>query len=482
MKKTLALILALMLILVTLVSCGGGEVETESQKESESESKTESTSESTSDTESTSGTESTSESESASETGSTSESESSTESASISTSLSKLDEHIKVVAEALNIRSSKDSSDDKNIVTYVIKDTVLHRVAIDGEWSKIIYNDKEAYVFSKYVVLTKTADDNYATGTVNVDAVNVRSSSSIESSDNILGTLKKGDSVSVVSLIDGWARVYYVNSASNYEGEAWIRATYLDIDNVDIDTDNGETESETTETGTESKESDTDTESETETETKTMGDILSEYKSKLSAYDSITASNYTVYVTQSMYGQTTATITQTVAKTNSTDFDDVFMAAYTDNLQGGTDLIDAMFIIAGDCLDIEGNEITEGILYDAHAMALLQGYDTNDYLQGFIIDLTKEDVKLAKLTNSGNKFMFMLDIAEVVDMYEQMGLNVNEADSYYKIECDFSNGALVSTVNMYIALNGQNAQPITMTECIVLNGLNADVQFPDVNG
>lgn len=462
MKKTLALILAFMLVLVTLVSCGG-EAETESQKESESESTTESSSETESSTES---------GESSSETESSETETSNKESYNVSTSFSDLDEHIKVISEALTVRSSKDSSDDKNVVAYVKKDVVLHRVAIDGDWSKIIYNDQEAYVFSKYVVLTKTADDNYATGTVTSDAVNVRSSANTESSDNIVGTLVKGNTVSVVSLIDGWARVYYTSTISGYEGEAWIKATYLKIENVSIDTENGETESETSESETESES--------TETETKPVSDIISALEMKFAAYDSITASDYTVYISQSMNGQTTDTVMRTVAKTNSTENDDVYMALYSGNETEEKTLIDEMFIIAGVCCDANGNEITEGALYDSYSDMLLQGYGANDYLKGFIVELEKSEVKLAQLTNGGNKFMFLLDVSEIVEMYQQVGLNVNAEDSYYKIECDFSGDAFVATLDMYIAVNGEEAQPITLSERIVLDGIDADVQFPDI--
>ena len=98
-------------------------------------------------------------------------------------------------------------------------------------WSKILYNEKEAYVSSEYLDSQESDSDTTPvikeTKIVNTDSLNVRSGPSTSYSK--LGSLSKGSKVSVISESNGWSKILY------NEKEAYVSSEYLDSEDTSND-------------------------------------------------------------------------------------------------------------------------------------------------------------------------------------------------------------------------------------------------------
>lgn len=452
MKKTVALILALMLAAATLVSCSNPtETSKETNKETTNETEVETKNESETPTSGETNTETVSETETKTSSGET-------ETSKITTSLDKLDEHVKVTADTLTVRSGKDSSSNDNVLGYVSKDAILKRTAIDGDWSKVEYNGKEAYVFSKYVSLTKTADDNYAVGKVTADALNVRSSADAEA-DNIIGVLTKNSTVDVVSVIDGWARIYYVNTTAGleYAGEGWVNLKYIEIG--DSHETSGETSAETY----------------PESSAESISALLEELESRLAEYDNITASDYTLHEAQEVLGQKMdSTLKFTVVENDTSSY--IYMANIVDD-----EVAEELFVIDGVCCDADGNTVSSGTLYDYYMSS--EGYI--DYLHNFapsasdIESLNKESGFVFAEKSANNVYTLGMDLSVIVESYKSMGINIDAEKSHWNLVFDFSGKYIVVTTDMYLVCDGDEyTLPITSTQTLTLHALNDEVVFP----
>ncbi|MRN23375.1 SH3 domain-containing protein, partial [Romboutsia ilealis] len=132
-----------------------------------------------------------------------------------------------VNTDSLNVRSGPSTSN--TIVGKLSKGTKVSVISESNGWSKILYNNKECYVSSRYLNSGSSSSDNSnnnssnntvkETKEVNTDSLNVRSGPS--TSHSKIGTLSKGTKVSVISESNGWSKILYNNK------EAYVSSQYL---------------------------------------------------------------------------------------------------------------------------------------------------------------------------------------------------------------------------------------------------------------
>ena len=131
---------------------------------------------------------------------------------------------IKIVnTSTLNVRSGSSTSHKK--IGTLHKGNKVTVISTSNGWSKIKFNGKNAYVSSKYlsnVPSNNNSNDNSqssSTKVVNTNSLNVRSGSS--TSHKKIGTLHKGDKVTVVSTSNGWSKIKFNGK------NAYVSSKYL---------------------------------------------------------------------------------------------------------------------------------------------------------------------------------------------------------------------------------------------------------------
>lgn len=119
----------------------------------------------------------------------------------------------------VNIRAKAKSS--SKILDVAHNGDTFEAKGKSGKWTKIAYNGGTAYIYTSYLTLTKAAKPKTTTKmyVVNTETLNIRGKSS--SSSTIVGTLKKGDEVNVVSSSGNWTQITYG------DGTAWVYSAYL---------------------------------------------------------------------------------------------------------------------------------------------------------------------------------------------------------------------------------------------------------------
>ena len=132
-----------------------------------------------------------------------------------------------VNTDLLNVRSGPSTS--YKILGKINKGIKVQVISEENGWSKILYNNKEAYVSSRYLDSSNSSNNgsnDSSVGTVketkvvNTDSLNVRSGPSTSYSK--IGTLAKGTKVGVISESNGWSKILYNNK------EAYVSSQYLD--------------------------------------------------------------------------------------------------------------------------------------------------------------------------------------------------------------------------------------------------------------
>ena len=158
-----------------------------------------------------------------------------------------------VNTNSLNVRSGPSTSN--SIVGKLSKGTKVSVISESNGWSKILYNNKECYVSSRYLDSKSSSSDNSnnnssnstikETKEVNTDSLNVRTGPSTSYSK--LGTLSKGTKVGVISESNGWSKILYNNK------EAYVSSQYLSkISSGSTDDNTSNTVKETKEVNTDS--------------------------------------------------------------------------------------------------------------------------------------------------------------------------------------------------------------------------------------
>ena len=126
-------------------------------------------------------------------------------------------------SSSVNLRSEANTS--SSILAELKNGTAVTVVSTANGWCKVTYSGKTGYIKQDYVSTTGSASNNTSasTGTAAVvkcsSTVNFRSSAS--TSSTILGELKNGTAVTVLSTSNGWSKVSYAGKAG------YISADYL---------------------------------------------------------------------------------------------------------------------------------------------------------------------------------------------------------------------------------------------------------------
>lgn len=126
-------------------------------------------------------------------------------------------------SSSVNLRSEANTS--SSILAELKNGTAVTVVSTANGWCKVTYSGKTGYIKQDYVSTTGSASNNTSasTGTAAVvkcsSTVNFRSAAS--TSSTILGELKNGTAVTVISTSNGWSKVSYAGKAG------YISADYL---------------------------------------------------------------------------------------------------------------------------------------------------------------------------------------------------------------------------------------------------------------
>ena len=126
-------------------------------------------------------------------------------------------------SSSVNLRSAANTS--SSILAELKNGTAVTVVSTANGWCKVTYSGKTGYIKQDYVSTTGSASNNTSasTGTAAVvkcsSTVNFRSAAS--TSSTILGELKNGTAVTVISTSNGWSKVSYAGTTG------YISADYL---------------------------------------------------------------------------------------------------------------------------------------------------------------------------------------------------------------------------------------------------------------
>ena len=126
-------------------------------------------------------------------------------------------------SSSVNLRSAANTS--SSILAELKNGTAVTVVSTANGWCKVTYSGKTGYIKQDYVSTTGSASNNTSasTGTAAVvkcsSTVNFRSAAS--TSSTILGELKNGTAITVLSTSNGWSKVSYAGKAG------YISADYL---------------------------------------------------------------------------------------------------------------------------------------------------------------------------------------------------------------------------------------------------------------
>ena len=126
-------------------------------------------------------------------------------------------------SSSVNLRSEANTS--SSILAELKNGTKITVVSTANGWCKVTYSGKTGYIKQDYVSTTGSASNNTSasTGTAAVvkcsSTVNFRSAAS--TSSTVLGELKNGTAITVLSTSNGWSKVSYAGKAG------YISADYL---------------------------------------------------------------------------------------------------------------------------------------------------------------------------------------------------------------------------------------------------------------
>ncbi|MFB2350608.1 SH3 domain-containing protein [Priestia megaterium] len=128
----------------------------------------------------------------------------------------------KVTASKLNVRSGAGTT--YGIIGSVVKGQMLSVVSKSGSWYKINYNGRTGYVSSDYVQAsgTTTPPAESTTYIVTASTLNVRSGAGTNYAS--IGSVTKGQKLSVVSKSGSWYKINY-NGRTGYVSSDYVQAS-----------------------------------------------------------------------------------------------------------------------------------------------------------------------------------------------------------------------------------------------------------------
>jgi len=131
-----------------------------------------------------------------------------------------------ITADALHIRE-KASASSESLGTYVKGDKVTI-TEVSGNWGKT----EDGWINLKYTKMEKTYTTG--TGTVTASSLNIREEPSASSED--LGSLKKGEKVTILDTEGTWGKIEY--KTGKY---GWISLNYVNMTSTSTDSSSGST-------------------------------------------------------------------------------------------------------------------------------------------------------------------------------------------------------------------------------------------------
>ena len=123
-----------------------------------------------------------------------------------------------ITADAVNFRSGPSTS-YLSLGSFNKGDKVEY-LGTSGSWVKVKYNNKTGYVYGSYV-------GNYATITQYVTATTLNVRSGAGTSYSVLGSLRKGTKVEVISTTNGWSKINY-NGSIGYVSSQYLSSSSTD--------------------------------------------------------------------------------------------------------------------------------------------------------------------------------------------------------------------------------------------------------------
>ncbi|RLQ98097.1 SH3 domain-containing protein [Falsibacillus albus] len=133
----------------------------------------------------------------------------------------------KITVDSLRLRSGPSTSD--SILSILSKNDTVEIIQASGNWLKIKANGQNGWVYSSYVQKTAAsnsqsspagAESASSTGIITAEYLNARSKPDTES--EIVGSLRKGDKVGIISSQSGWDQIQYGGDT------AWISDRYVE--------------------------------------------------------------------------------------------------------------------------------------------------------------------------------------------------------------------------------------------------------------
>lgn len=127
---------------------------------------------------------------------------------------------------APNLRVRSGASLDSTIIGYVLDNSTVSIVAVEGSWYKIQYNGGYGYVSADYVSIGSTSNGGNSkndSGSSSITAVGyaydlgniaLRIREGASTSSAILGNIYEGDSVNIIGEEGNWYKILYNNSTA----------------------------------------------------------------------------------------------------------------------------------------------------------------------------------------------------------------------------------------------------------------------------
>lgn len=118
----------------------------------------------------------------------------------------------------LNVRSEPNTN--STILGRLANGQLIEVDTFVGNWAEFQYNDKTAYVYSKYISKVVGEQEPETYRVINASHLNVRSQPTTQST--VVGSLAQGDKVEVFSVEGSWARIKYKDKT------AYVSTKYLE--------------------------------------------------------------------------------------------------------------------------------------------------------------------------------------------------------------------------------------------------------------
>lgn len=126
-----------------------------------------------------------------------------------------------VASTTVNVRES-DSEKSERIGRLAVGDKIQVLELLVNGWSRVMYENREGYIMSKYLVIQEDSSESGPIGVVEAtDTLNVRAQASVDSAR--VGTLVKGGKAELLSDEGGWCKILFNGQV------AFVKSEYVKI-------------------------------------------------------------------------------------------------------------------------------------------------------------------------------------------------------------------------------------------------------------